>query len=129
MTALELGWPNWLGVVAQDLEVQRRFYREVLGLRELDVGEGWIQFDLGWPNLLEVLTRTQEPAYDQPRFQPGFAVDDIRAARAELIRRGAEPISELEGGPSSGGLWCYFRDAERNVFELSQRLGKGWSPA
>jgi len=30
MDAFELKWPNWIRVVAEDLEAQRRFYRDVL---------------------------------------------------------------------------------------------------
>jgi predicted enzyme related to lactoylglutathione lyase len=63
-----------------------------------------------------------DPQYDRPRFQPGFAVDDIERARERLVGRGAEPISRIEGGPDSGGSWCYFRDPEGNVFEVSQRM-------
>jgi predicted enzyme related to lactoylglutathione lyase len=116
-------WPNWLGVVVEDLEGQRAFYGEVLGLAESNAGEDWVQFDMGGPNLFELIRRDDQPQYDQPRFQPGFAVGDIHAARARLIEHGAEAITEIEGGPGSGGYWCYFRDPEGNVFELSQRLG------
>jgi predicted enzyme related to lactoylglutathione lyase len=115
-------WPNWLGVVVEDLDGQRRFYRNVLGLAELDAGEDWVQFDMGGPNLLELLRRSDRPQYDRPRFQPGFAVGDIHAARARLIDHGAEAITEIEGVPGSGGYWCHVRDTEDNVFELSQRL-------
>jgi predicted enzyme related to lactoylglutathione lyase len=115
-------WPNWLGIVVEDLEGQRRFYRSVLGIAELDAGEDWVQFDMGGPNLLELLRRNDRPQYDRLRFQPGFAVGDIHAARARLIEHGAEAITEIEGGRGSGGYWCYFRDPEGNVFELSQRL-------
>jgi catechol 2,3-dioxygenase-like lactoylglutathione lyase family enzyme len=123
---MELRWPNWMGLVVEDLEAERRFYRDVLGLRELDSGDGWVQFDFGWPNLLEVLQRTDEPQYDMTRWQPGFAVDDIHAARDDLMARGATPITEIDGGEDSGGYWCYFRDPEGHVFELSQRTGSAW---
>lgn len=126
MAGGDLRWPNWIGVVANDLEKQRRFYRDVLGLAELESGEGWVQFDMGWPNLLEVIQRSDEPQYDRPRYQAGFAVEDIRAARERLIARGAEPLTEIEGGADSNGNWCYFRDPEGNVFEVSQRLGQSW---
>jgi predicted enzyme related to lactoylglutathione lyase len=115
-------WPNWLGVVVDDLEGQRQFYRNVLGLAELDAGEDWVQFDMGGPNLFELLRKSGQPQYDRLRFQPGFAVGDIQAARARLIERGAEAITAIEGGAGSGGYWCYFRDPEGNVFEISQRL-------
>src|SRR5207247_2452341 len=119
----ELKWPNWLGVVVDDLEVQRRFYRDCLGFTEIGAGDGWVHFDMGFPNIFELLQRTpDEPEYDRVRFQPGFAVEDIEAARAALIERGVEAISEIDGGPESNGYWCYFRDAEGNVFEISERV-------
>jgi predicted enzyme related to lactoylglutathione lyase len=122
----EVGWPNWIGVVAEDFDAQRGFYRDVLGLRELDAGDDWVQFDMGFPNLLELVRQSDEPQYDRPRYQVGFAVDDIEVARRRLIERGVEAITEVDGGPESGGYWCYFRDPEGNVFELSQRLGNRW---
>jgi predicted enzyme related to lactoylglutathione lyase len=115
-------WPNWLGVVVEDLEGQRAFYGDVLGLVESDAGDDWVQFDMGGPNLFELVRRSDQPQYDDPRFQPGFAVGDIYSARARLIEHGAEAITEIEGSAGSGGYWCYFRDPEGNVFELSQRL-------
>ena len=120
-------WPNWIGVVVDDLKRQRRFYRDVLGLRELDVGEDWVQFDMGWPNLFELIRRSEEPQYDRVRYQVGFAVEDIHPMRRWLTRQGVEAITELDGGPGSGGYWCYFRDPEGNVFEVSQRLGEPWT--
>jgi catechol 2,3-dioxygenase-like lactoylglutathione lyase family enzyme len=123
----QLNWPNWIGVVVEDLEVQRRFYRDRLGLTELGAGEGWVHFDMGFPNVLELLQRSDDPQYDRPRYQPGFAVDGIHEARERLIEAGVEPITGIEGGPQAQGYWCYFRDAEGNVFELSQRLGGAWA--
>jgi catechol 2,3-dioxygenase-like lactoylglutathione lyase family enzyme len=122
----DLKWPNWIGVVVDDLDAQRRFYRDVLGLRELGAGDGWVHFDLGFPNVFELLQRSEEPQYDRPRYQVGFATDDIHAARDALVARGVEAVTEVEGGEDAQGYWCYFRDAEGNVFELSQRLGSRW---
>jgi catechol 2,3-dioxygenase-like lactoylglutathione lyase family enzyme len=115
-----LHWPTWIGVVADDLEAQRRFYRDVLGLRELESGDDWLQFDLDG-KVFELVERSELPQYDERRYQVGFTVDDIRAARAELVGRGVEAISEIEGDPDGGAAWCYFRDPEGNVFELTQR--------
>jgi predicted enzyme related to lactoylglutathione lyase len=125
--AADLGWPNWIGVVANDLEAQRRFYRDVLGLRELDAGDDWVQFDMGWPNVLELLQRSDEPQYERARYQVGFAVRDIRAARRRLIDRGVEAVTDVDGSAEAGGRWSYFRDPEGNVFEISERLGEPWS--
>ena len=122
----ELKWPNWIGVVVEDLEGQRRFYRDAMGLTELGAGDGWVHFDMGFPNILELLQRSEEPEYDRLRYQVGFATDDIHAARESLLARGVEAVTEIDGGEDAQGYWCYFRDAEGNIFELSQRLGSAW---
>jgi catechol 2,3-dioxygenase-like lactoylglutathione lyase family enzyme len=126
MESAELKWPNWIGVIVEDLQAQRRFYRDALGLTELGAGDGWVHFDMGFPNILELLQRSDEPEYDRPRYQVGFATDDIHAAREALLARGVEAVTEIDGGPEAQGRWCYFRDAEGNIFELSQRLGSRW---
>lgn len=121
MGELNLKWPVWIGVVADDLEAQRRFYGEVLGFSETEAGEDWVEFELDGRKF-EVLARSDRPQYDRPRYQTGFAVEDIRAAVAELEARGVERISEIEGGPEATQYWCYFRDPEGNVFEVAQRV-------
>lgn len=48
--AMEVGdvaWPIWIGVVCGDFENQRRFYRDVLGMTEIDGEEGWVWFQVG----------------------------------------------------------------------------------
>ncbi len=35
MGDVKLGWPVWIGVITDDLEGQRRFYRDVLGLKNV----------------------------------------------------------------------------------------------
>jgi catechol 2,3-dioxygenase-like lactoylglutathione lyase family enzyme len=117
--AVKMGWPTWIGVVADDMEAQRRFYRDTLGLRETEVGPDWVQFEPD-PQLFEVIRRSALPQYEARRYQVGFTVDDIQAARDELLRGGPEAISEIEGGPDTENLWCYFRDPEGNVFEITQ---------
>ena len=118
MTEAKLGFPKWIGVVCADLEAQRRFYHDVLGLREADQGEGWIQFDLESGTTFELVAQSADPEYDQRRYQVGFVVEDIRAARAELLSRGAEPVTGILGNAS---YWAGFRDPEGNVFEITER--------
>lgn len=105
---LGIGWPTWIGVVARDLAAQRRFYRDVLNFQELEVGDDWIWLDGGNGRLFELLEQAADPQYDRPRYQVGFAVADIEHARSDLIEAGVNPLTELEGGPTSGGRWCYF---------------------
>ena len=116
-----LGWPCWIGVVVDDLDRQRQFYRDILGFTEVAHGSDWAHFDLGDARLLEIMRRGDRPQIDQARYQVGYAVEDVRAAREHLITRGVQPISDVEGSAETGGWWCYFRDAEGNVFELKER--------
>ncbi|MGH8923708.1 MAG: VOC family protein [Acidimicrobiia bacterium] len=120
----EFRWPSWIGVVARDLEAQRRFYREVLGLDEAASSDDWVGFDLGDGRMFELIAvDPASPQYDRPRVQTGFDVDDIHTARAALLEAGVEPLTDVEGGPESNGYWAYFRDPEGNVFEIKQPLG------
>jgi predicted enzyme related to lactoylglutathione lyase len=113
-----LGWPMWVGVVVDDLERQRRFWGNLLGMPESAAGPDYVQFEMGGGRIFELLERSELPQYDGVRFQVGFAVDDIEEARAELLRSGIEPLTEIEGEESR---WAYFRDPEGNVFEITQR--------
>jgi predicted enzyme related to lactoylglutathione lyase len=128
VASTSLKWPNWVGIIAADLPRQRLFYRDVLRLKELGEGDGWVHFDLGFPNILELIQLSEEKEYGSVRYQVGYAVEDIRSARNELVRRGAVAITEIDGGPDAQGYWCYFEDPEKNVFEISQRLGDAWIP-
>jgi catechol 2,3-dioxygenase-like lactoylglutathione lyase family enzyme len=120
---MELAWPTWIGVVVDDLEQQRRFYRDRLGFRETGGSEGWVHLEVPGGGLFELIQRDPSPQYDARRYQIGFTVEDIHAAREELVRRGVEAISDIGGEESgSGNMWCYFRDAEGNVFEVTQWL-------
>jgi predicted enzyme related to lactoylglutathione lyase len=113
-----LGWPTWIGVVADDMERLAAFY-EALGVPRIHKGKDWIQLDLDG-RTFEILERSALPQYDARRVQVGFEVADIEVAREAVIAAGAEPISEIEGSRDSRNRWCYFRDPEGNVFEITQ---------
>jgi predicted enzyme related to lactoylglutathione lyase len=115
-----LGWPAWIGVVAENLEAQAAFYRDVLGFRQADVGEDWVQFEFEG-RTFEILGRSALPQYDSRRVQLGFEVDDIELARSELLAAGVEAVTGIAGGEDGGSRWAYFRDPEGNVFEITQR--------
>jgi hypothetical protein len=51
-------------------------------------------------------------------------VEDIEAARNHLLEVGAEQISDIEGDSESRNRWCYFRDPEGNVFEITRWLDR-----
>jgi catechol 2,3-dioxygenase-like lactoylglutathione lyase family enzyme len=115
-----LRWPTWIGIVVEDLEGQRRFWADLLGLPENEAGSDFVDFDLGEDRRLELVKRSDEPQYDRPRFQVGFEVEDVAKVREELLRRGVEAIGDVQTDGISP--WAYFRDPEGNVFEIKQRV-------
>lgn len=54
---MELRWPTWIGVVVDDLEKQRRFYRDALGFRETASSEGWVHLEFPGGGLFELVQR------------------------------------------------------------------------
>ena len=113
-----LRWPTWIGVVVDDLEAQATFY-ESLGLQRRDTGPDWIEFQIEG-RTFELLGRSTVPQYDARRYQVGFDVEGIEAVRASLAAAGAEQISEVETATDGTSRWCYFRDPEGNVFEITE---------
>jgi catechol 2,3-dioxygenase-like lactoylglutathione lyase family enzyme len=114
-----LGWPTWVGIVVEDLETQRRFWGQLLGVPEDHSGPDFVDFELGDGRSLELIKRSDEPQYDGVRFQVGFEVENIERARDELIERSVEAIGPIY--PDETAPWAYFRDPEGNVFEIKQR--------
>jgi len=55
----------------------------------------WFDFD---GKILELLAKSPLPQYDRRRVSFAFEVDDIHSAGAELIGRGVEAVTEIEGG-------------------------------
>ena len=41
------GWPDWLGLVVDDLDGAHRFYAGLLGREPAATGDDWVQFDMG----------------------------------------------------------------------------------
>jgi predicted enzyme related to lactoylglutathione lyase len=120
-----LGWPTWIGVVVEDVERQRHFWGDVVGLTEEYAGPDYVMYDMGGGRSFELIERSADPdypQYDGLRFQVGFEVEDIEAARAELIRRGVEAITDIF--PNDEAPWTYFRDPEGNVFALKQKRAR-----
>ena len=112
-----LNWPTWIGLVVDDLEAQRRYYRDVVGLKERSVDEGAVDFEVG-SNMFELVAKSSRIQTAHRGFQIGFAVSNIAAVRAELISRGIEPVGDIES--VNGMYWCYFKDPEGNLYEITE---------
>jgi catechol 2,3-dioxygenase-like lactoylglutathione lyase family enzyme len=113
-------------VLITDVERSRRFYRDVLGLREIPrpstFGFVVLWFDLGAQHLHLLLSERADPP--SPRHF-ALRVTDATAARAELRAKGLAPA---ETTPIPGADRFFIHDPDGNRIELIQWL-RPYDPA
>jgi catechol 2,3-dioxygenase-like lactoylglutathione lyase family enzyme len=124
---------SFAGVKTGNFEVMTAFVSDVLGLQPGHRDDGWAVFQLesGDRDLLEVYRpgrydeRRLPEAVDGPTI--AFAVDDLRAARDELLASGIELVAhviwaaEAFDDPRLEGFgWLLFRAPDGNVYALQQ---------
>lgn len=108
----------------QDMARQVAFYRDVLGLKvtypaglEDYTGQSWVTFDTGACTLALHDGGRGRIGEDAPKIV--FRVEDIHAARAELLARG---VSLGEVRAAAPGVWvCDGVDPEGNRFSLESQ--------
>jgi len=102
----------------RDVPSLAAFYRDVLGLRIMgDPGDsGWVELDAGGVRLALHSGGAPRDWRNAPRIV--FAAEDVAAARAMLIGRGAA-MGRLK---IFGALQlCDGKDLEGNIFQISNR--------
>jgi catechol 2,3-dioxygenase-like lactoylglutathione lyase family enzyme len=115
-------------LLSQDLDATRTFYRDRLGLEIAREDEGdRIVFRCGGGSQLAVTKSTVGTKDTQT--QVGFRVPDIRAAVADLRRRGIrieqyqppDPLTDEDGVADMGHSWAaWFIDPSHNVLAVVQ---------
>lgn len=76
-------------VYSKDAEKDRAFFRDVLGLRSVDAGHGWLIF------ALPPAEAAVHPAEESNRHELYFMCDDLEAEVARLTRKGVR-CSQVE---------------------------------
>jgi hypothetical protein len=117
----------WLGVRSHEYEAMVGLLRDLLGLR--------VEFEE------TTTTELSLPSGDRVQvFGPGdqyfeffgqhasgpvalFEVDDVQAARAELLAARVEVVGEIE--QDSGWEWLHFRGPDENLYALASRRSVG----
>jgi catechol 2,3-dioxygenase-like lactoylglutathione lyase family enzyme len=109
---------TWAGVRTADLKSAARFFADVLGFSLVHEVEEMVQFELPSGQLFEVFG--SENRYYTLHACPvlAFQVEDVRAARKELVSRGVEFVTDVDGNQSEA--WSYFRGPDGYLYELWQ---------
>jgi|GEM_PF-650686 len=124
---------SFMGVKTESFEAMTAFLHDVLGLPAGHTDDGWavFQLDSGDRDLVEVY---RPGGYDQrllPAAATGptvaFAVDDLLAARAELVAAKTEIVADIVWAAEAfddprldGWGWLFFRAPDGNIYALQQ---------
>lgn len=123
----------FVGARTENFDAMTGFVRDVLGLALGHQDYGWAVFRLesGDRDFLEVYRPGEYDERLLPAAASGptvaFAVDDLLAARAELVAAGIEIVADVVwaaeafGDPQLDGYgWLFFRAPDGNVYAIQQ---------
>ena len=117
---------RWIGVLVHDYEATCNFLEDDLGL-ELDwtdEAKEITMFRFPSGNTIEVYgpsDRTREAKYQHFNGPViGLEIDDIAAARDELVAKGVEFVSEIDGLDDGSIKWTYFWGLDGQFYSLHQ---------
>jgi predicted enzyme related to lactoylglutathione lyase len=105
-----------------DLERARRFYRDVLELREKATAPGWAVFDIDGQDIILEVVADGDPEQELVGrlLAVSFTVDDIDGAYRNLVARGVS-FPEPPMMQPWGGTLAFPSDPDGNVLTLVGR--------
>ena len=112
---------SWVGIRTDDFEATTRFFEEKLGLTlTWRSGDAEVaHFQLPGGQLFEVFGPNDAGVHATNCPVVGFDVEDVRAARDELMQLGVEFVTEVEEG-EAGASWVYFRGPDGQLYQLQR---------
>ena len=102
-------------IYSKNVEADRAFLRDVLGLPHVDVGDGWLIFD---PPEADLGVHPAEDGARSGTADISFYCDDIEGTVRELRSRGVEFTKPIED--HGYGLVSYFKVPGDFVVQLYQ---------
>ena len=115
---------SWLGVGTDDFAGTLAFFTGVLGLEPAIVDDKGVAILHAGDSQVEIFgPGTSGRARTSPPV-PAFEVEDVEAAREELLAAGVELLGDI--GRWNGFEWQYFRGPDGHVFAVKKTPGAGW---
>jgi hypothetical protein len=112
----------WVGTRTERFEEMREFVFRITGVAPRIDRPGFAVFDLASGDRLEIFGASTGDKSFMVAPVPGFLVDDVRAARAELEAEGIEFLGSVYDS-DDGNSWSHFRAPDGHVYELTQQPG------
>jgi catechol 2,3-dioxygenase-like lactoylglutathione lyase family enzyme len=116
---------SWVGVGTDDFERTLGFFTGVLGLAvAASNGRDVAMLHAGPGQLVEIFGPGARGRGLTSPPVVSFEVEDVSAARAELLAAGVEVIGDI--GAWNGFEWLYFRSPDGHVFSVKKTPPPGW---
>jgi predicted enzyme related to lactoylglutathione lyase len=121
---------SWAGIHTENFEAAIRFFTEKLGLlltyRAEDTDFALFRlpsgqlFEVFGPNSEDYAATREEYAGVHPASCPivGFEVEDVEAAREQLVERGVEFIHEVRWSEEGDSSWATFRGPDGQLLQV-----------
>ncbi len=118
----------WVGIGTDRDRETLRLFTEVMGLEVETEGEEQAILRTDNGDQVEIFGRDGRGKTLNRPPTIAFEVEDVAAAREELIAAGVEPVGEI--GSWNGHEWLYFRSPDGYLFEVKKtpRQKKETSP-
>jgi catechol 2,3-dioxygenase-like lactoylglutathione lyase family enzyme len=119
---------SWIGVLTDDYDKSRNFWGNVLGL-----DQEWMNSEKGnsffrFPNGQEVEVYSAANRLRKEKYKYfkgpvlGIEVENIEAARREMIAHGFEFITEIESTEDGKVCWAYFIGPDGYLYSLHEHF-------
>lgn len=120
---------NWIGVLTEDFEETIQFFTEVLGLslEYQDEDKVITHFRLPSGQLFEIYGPSNRQRKEKYQLFNGpvlgFEVENVEAARQEMMASGVRFITEVERDPG-GDAWAFFLGPKEMLLTIQQPAWK-----
>jgi len=110
---------SWIGIRSERFEEMVSFLRR-LGLTPRIEEPDFVMFKLPDGDQIEVFgPAIKSHSHFRTGPVPGFLVEEVTSATAELEAAGAELIGPIRGGGAN--VWQHFRGPDGSVYEINQQ--------
>ena len=114
---------GWIGLRTTNVAEMTKFYEEVFGLTIAHERPNGFNFRLPNGDTIEGVVPPEDNPFTTGPI-PGYEVDDVVSARAEMEAAGIQFIGPVRGGPPLN-TWSHYYAPDGNIYFICQRGEQG----
>ena len=110
---------GWVGLRTAKVPEMVKFYEEIFGLAKADARTNGFSFHLPNGDTIEGVMPPEDNPFTTGPI-PGFEVEDVESARAEMEAAGIKFLGPIRGG-APGNTWSHYYAPDGNIYFICQR--------